>query len=119
MNLDIHRVVGVGSAVQDVEHGNREHRGTGATDVGVEGELHGFGSRLGHRQRDTQDGVGSETALVLRAIELDEGTIHHRLVPGVHAQESGTMCSSIFSMALRTLLAVISLVAISKLQSLS
>ena len=79
--LEVDRVVGVGAAVEDVHHRHRQQRRLAAAvelgQVAVE-RLAGVGrGRLGRRQRDAEDRVGAEPALVGRAVELD-----HRLVEG-------------------------------------
>ena len=83
--LDVDRVVGVGAAVQDVEHGYRQQRGGRAAEIGVERQAGEVGRRLGHRQRHAENGVGAEPALAGGAVELDESAVDEHLVPRVHA----------------------------------
>src|SRR4029077_5484383 len=43
--------------------------------------------RLGHRQADTEDGIGAETALVGRAVELDHHAVELRLLARLDARD--------------------------------
>ncbi len=79
--LEVDRVVGVGAAVEHVHHRHRQQRRLAAAvelgQVAVE-RLAGVGrGGLGRGQRDAEDRVGAQPALVGRAVELD-----HRLVEG-------------------------------------
>ena len=64
--LDVDVVVGVGAAVEHVHHGHRQGAGADAAEVLVERQAHRLGGGLGHGQRDAQDGVGAQLALVGR-----------------------------------------------------
>ena len=79
--LEVDRVVGVGAAVEHVHHRHRqEARLAAAVELGqvaVERLAGVDRRRLRRRQRDAEDRVGAEPALVRRAVELD-----HRLVEG-------------------------------------
>ena len=85
--LQVHVVVGVLAAVQDVHHGDGQHVGVEAAQVAVERQAQGLGRRLGHRQRGAQDGVGAQPALVRGAVGLDEQPVDLALVEGVHAHQ--------------------------------
>lgn len=72
--LEGQTATGVGATVQDVLEGNGKDvglLGTGEVrDVDVEGNTLLSSGGLGDSQGDTEDGVGTEVALVGRAIEL-------------------------------------------------
>ena len=59
----------------------------GAADIAVERQAGGFGRGLRHRQRDAENGVGAEAALVRRAVELDHRLVDVDLVFGFHAAD--------------------------------
>ena len=59
----------------------------GAADITVERQAGGIGGSLGHRQRNAEDGVGTEAALVGRAIQFDHGLVDMDLVLGFHAAD--------------------------------
>ena len=77
--LEVDRVVGVGAAVEHVHHRHRQQRRLAAAvelgEVEVERLPRVHRRRLGRGQRDPEQGVGAEPALVVGAVELD-----HRLV---------------------------------------
>ena len=81
--LEVDGVLGVGAAVQDVEHRDRERVRVGTAHGPVEGNLQLVGHRLGAGQRDGQDGVGPEPALVGRPVQVDQGEVDRPLVERV------------------------------------
>ena len=83
--LDVDRVVGMHPAVDDVHHRHRQQVRRRAADIAVERQAARDGCGLGGRERNTQNCVGAEPALVLGAVELDEGGVDAALVLGVHA----------------------------------
>ncbi|MNX46846.1 hypothetical protein D3C86_773940 [compost metagenome] len=85
--LDVDRVVGMGAAVDDVEHRNGKGTGRDAADVAVERHVDGVGGRLGNGQRDAEDGVGAKLGLVGGAVQLEHRLVDGDLVEGVHAGE--------------------------------
>src|SRR5690606_18811270 len=85
--LNIHVVVGMGSAVEDVHHGYRKLGGSRTADVAVEGHAQGVGGGMGHCQRYTQDCVGAELALVGCAVQLDHELIDADLIRGIPADD--------------------------------
>ena len=82
--LEGQTATGVGATVQDVLEGNGEDvglLGSGEVgDVSVKGNTLLSGSGLGNSQRDTEDGVGTELALVGGSIELVQEVINLGLV---------------------------------------
>ena len=73
------------ATIDDIHHRHGKKVRVGAAKVAIEGKSARFRRRFGHRQRDTEDGVGAEPALVGRAIELLEGIVDPPLLLGVHA----------------------------------
>src|SRR6185369_11787337 len=83
LNVDV--VVGVGAAVDDVHHRQRQLAGVGSADIFIQ-RLSGFlGRSLGNRQRYTQDRVGAEVRLEFGAVQLDHLHIDADLVVSFHA----------------------------------
>ena len=83
--LEVNGVVGVLAAVEDVEHGDGEGLGGGASEVAVEGEARGVGGGAGGGHGDGEDGVGAEFGLVGGAVEFDHFGVDALLVAGVEA----------------------------------
>ena len=85
--LQVHVVVGVLAAVEDVHHRHRKHVRVGSAQVAVQGKAEGLRRRLGHRQGGSQDGVGAQPPLVRGPVGLDEQQVDLALVDGVHAHQ--------------------------------
>jgi hypothetical protein len=83
--LEIHRIVGVGSAVDDVGHGNRQQSGVVGAEVFEQGLAEEICCGPGGGQGYAEDGVGAQLALVLGAVELDHGAVYLHLIQGVQA----------------------------------
>ena len=81
--LEVDRVVGMGAAIDDVHHRHRQGAGRGAADIFVERQAGGLGRGLGDGERDAEDSVGAEAALVFRAVELAHHVVDADLVLGV------------------------------------
>ncbi|MBA7695625.1 hypothetical protein ES703_104257 [subsurface metagenome] len=82
--LDIHVVVGMLAAIDDIHHGDRQgilFRLPG--EVGVERQAGGIGGGVGDGQGDPQDGVGAQAALVGGPIQVDHGSIQSGLIQGI------------------------------------
>jgi hypothetical protein len=62
----------------------------------------GIGGRLGHRQRDTEDRVGAEPALVRGAVEIQQGLVDDALFVGEMPMTAGAISSSTASTAFST-----------------
>ena len=61
----------------------------GATQVCVEGQTQGFGGGAGHSQRDTQDGVSAQLALVRGAVQIHHDLVNVALVQRIHPHNFG------------------------------
>jgi hypothetical protein len=85
--LEIHRVGGVRTTVQDVHQGHRHRARQRAAQVPVQGEstVDGGGTSDGHR--DTEDGVRPQLSLVWRPIEVDHRPVDLHLVDCVHTEQ--------------------------------
>jgi hypothetical protein len=75
------------AAVQDVEHRHRQHMCIHAAEVAVERHAERRCGRAGARQRDTEDGIGAELALVWSTVQRNQGEVDPALVAGVHAHQ--------------------------------
>ena len=85
--LDVDRIVGVHAAIDDVHHRHRQGPRCRAADIAVERQLVGSRCRLGGGERHAENGIGTEAALVGRAVESDHGFVDLDLGFGVHAAE--------------------------------
>ena len=77
----------MGAAVDDVHQRHRQHMRARAADIAVERQARLLRRRLRDRERDAEDGVGAEAALVGRAVELDHRAVDAELIVGVAARE--------------------------------
>ena len=77
------------SAVQHIQHGRGQNRSVDAAQVAVERNFKGLGhgARGGHG--DGQNGVGSQLALVRRAVQGNHGLVEQPLIGRVHAFQFG------------------------------
>ena len=100
--LEVHAVVGVVAAVEDVHHRHGQGIGADSAQIRVEGHVRGVGGGPGGGHGDAEDGVGAELALVGRAVQLD----HRRSIrPGRAASmpmSFGAISSLTFPTALST-----------------
>ncbi len=75
------------TAVEDVHHRHRQSARGGAADVTIERRFLGRSGRFCDGERDAEDSVGAEPALVGRAVERNKRLIDLGLRLGVHAAE--------------------------------
>ena len=85
--LEVHVVVCVLTAVEDVHHGRGQHVGVCAANVLVKRKLGGFRSSLRNGKGCAEDGVCAEVALVFGAVKLAHDRIDAALVVGFHADK--------------------------------
>ena len=85
--LDVEIVVGMGAAVDDVHHRNRQLHDAGTAEVTVQRQTGFFGGGLGHGHGDGQHGVGAETAFVFGTVQIDQGAVQKRLFAGVQPDD--------------------------------
>ena len=85
--LEIGRVLGMLAAVEDVEHRHGQDPRPGPAEVAVERQLMGIRCGMGACQRHAQEGIGTQPALVRRAVELEEHPVDAGLVSRVVADE--------------------------------
>ena len=83
--LHVDVVVGVGAAVDHVEHGHGQGARLLSAEVAVQRHLVGAGLGVGGGQGHPQDGVGAQAALVRGAVEVDHALVELALGAGVHA----------------------------------
>ncbi|MNT27025.1 hypothetical protein D3C72_1626340 [compost metagenome] len=75
------------AAVDDVHHRHRQLHRTRAAEVAVQRQAGFFCGSLGHGHRHRQHGVGAQAALVLGAVEVDQGAVQEGLLGGVQAHD--------------------------------
>ena len=85
--LHVHAGVSVGTAVQDVHHGNGKNVSVWAADVAVERQRGGLGRGLSGSDGNTEDGIGAEAGLIIRAVQLDERLVNEALVISFEASD--------------------------------
>ncbi len=73
------------STVEDVHHRNGQRARRGATQVTIEGQRHAVGGSFGNRERDAQDGIGSQALLIGCSVQLDHKLVNQHLVYGINA----------------------------------
>ena len=83
--LEIHVVVGVLAAVEDVHHRYGQRVGRGAAQVAIQRQSRPGGRGLGHRRGHRQERVGAQLAFVGRAVQLDHAAVDFFLEPRVDA----------------------------------
>jgi len=87
--LDVHIVVGMLPAVEDVHHGNRNVPGHDPAEVPVKRDFKNRRRRLGASHRHAQDGVRAQFPLVGRPVETDHGKIDVPLAQAIHPDDLG------------------------------
>ena len=87
--LDVDVGVGVRPTVEDVHHRDRQHVRVRAAEVAEERQVGRVGGGLGHGERDAEDRVGAELALVGGAVEVDQRGVDQALLGGLEADELG------------------------------
>lgn len=80
--LHVDVVVGVGAAVDDVHHRQREHRLAFSADVAIERHAAGGRRGLGGRERHREDRVRTQSRLGRASVELDHQAVECALVFG-------------------------------------
>lgn len=83
--LKVDAVVGMGTAVEDVHHGDGEHVAAATAKIAVKllARLHGSG--LGTGEGDTEDGIGTKTTLVGGAVKFNHLLVDGTLLFDIHA----------------------------------
>ena len=85
--LDVHVVVGVRAAVQDVHHRDRQHVRVRPAEVAEQRQAGRVRGRPGHRHADPDDGVRAEPGLVRRPVQVDQRLVDQPLVVGLVAEQ--------------------------------
>ena len=85
--LDLHIVGGVGTAIEDIHHGQGQTHRPRPPQVAVKGQACRCGRRPGRRQGDAEDGVGPQAALVRGTVPAHHGPVQPRLIQHVPAPE--------------------------------
>src|SRR5690606_18146212 len=105
--------------VEDVQHRHGQDVRVRPTDVAEEGQAGALGGGAGHGQRDTEDGVGAELALVGRAVQVDEGLVEDALLARLEPEDlRGDVVDDGVDGVLDALAEVTALVAVTALDGL-
>ena len=76
---------GMTAAVHDVQHGDGQRGGAYAAKVAVERQAKTIGGGVSQRQRDAQNCVGPQRALIRRSVQRQEPRVHGGLVDRIFA----------------------------------
>ncbi len=85
--LHINRVVGMGTAIDDIHHRHRHGAGRGTTNIAIERQTGIFCRCLGNREADAEDRIRAEIALVVGAVEGEHHLVDDDLLMGIHAEQ--------------------------------
>ena len=85
--LEVHVVVSMHAAVEDVHHGRGQQVRVRAADVLVQRLLSRLSSSLGAGQRRAEDGVRAQGTLVVGAVHLQHDVVDEALIVGLDADE--------------------------------
>ena len=85
--LEVNGVERVRATVDHVQHGHGQDVGIHSADVLRQLEVALCSRRLGNGERDGEQGVRAEAALVGGAVEIDHGLVHVALIGGFEALE--------------------------------
>ncbi|MPM30051.1 hypothetical protein SDC9_76593 [bioreactor metagenome] len=117
--LDVHVGVGVGATVEDVHHRHGKDVGRRTADVAVERQVGRLCGGVGDGQRDAEDGVGAQLALVRGAVEFEHGLVEEALLGGLEAQQlGGDLLDDVLDGLQDALAAVARIVAVTQLDGL-
>ena len=117
--LDVDVGVGVSATVENVHHRNGEHVGVRSAQVLVERKVGRVSGSVSGGQGDTEDGVGAQLALVVRAVELDHDLVDDALLAGVAAEHLlGDLLVDVLNSLENALAGVALLVAVAQLNGL-
>ena len=87
--LEVDAVVGVLAAVDDIEQRDGQDVRVRAAQVAEEGQVGRVRGRLGHRERDAEDGVRTAARLVLGAVRGDEDLVDDALLARLDTLDRG------------------------------
>ena len=85
--LKVNRGVRMGTAVDDVHHGDGKHLGIRAAQVFEEGQVKLHGGGFCHGQGDTQNGIGAQTGFVGRAVQVNHDFVNGGLKGSVMSRD--------------------------------
>ena len=107
------------AAVEDVHHGRGQDMAVHTAHVLVQRETGGLGSGLGAGQRHAQDGVSAQSALVVRAVQLQHHVVDSALIVGFETDERvGDLIVHMANGIQRALAQITLLVAVAQLNCL-
>ena len=116
--LQVDRVRRVHAAVDHVQHRHRERRRLLAAEVAKERLPRVCRRRLRRRERDAEDRVRAEPALVRGAVELDQPAVESGLLRRLHAEDGAADLAACVRDRLRDALAAPGRVAVAQLDRL-
>ena len=107
------------AAVEDVEHRHGKQRRVVAAEMSVERNALRSGSRVSNRQRYSQDRVGAQPRLRLRAVEVDQQLVERSLIGGAGTDDRfRDLPVHVVNSLEHALPAIAALIAITQLQRL-
>ena len=85
--LDIHVIIRMCTAVHDVHHWNRQGICVGTAQILIQRESTGLRGCLSYRQRNSEDGISTQTALVTGSVQSDHHFIDASLIGRFHTNQ--------------------------------
>jgi hypothetical protein len=91
--LDVDRIVGMLSPIDDVHHGHRQDACRSSADIAKERLTGGLGRCFGNGQRHSEYGVCAKATFVFGAVEFAHGHVNGHLFGSVKADDGlGDLC---------------------------
>ena len=117
--LNVDGIIGVLAAVQNVHHRHRQRARIGTADIAEQRHAQIVRRRLGDREGDAEDGVGTQARLVRRAVQIDHDIVDLHLLGRVHPADGVENLALDIAHGLQhALAAVAGLIAVAQLHSL-
>ena len=114
--LQVDGIVGVRAAIQNIHHGHGQQPRACASQIAIERRAPGCRCRARGGQRNGQDRIGAQTALIRRAIEIDHDAIDGGLLRGfVPVKRRGDFLAYVSDRIANALAEIARLIAIAQL----
>ena len=81
--LEIDRSVRVRTTVDDIGHRDGQDFGVGSAQITIQGQIQIGSGGFGVGQRDSQDRIGTQYGLGIRAVQFEHGLVHGHLIQGI------------------------------------
>ena len=85
--LDIHVVISMGAAIEKIHHRYWHDPSIRAANISIQWQATLYRRRFRYCQRSPKDRIGTQTSLIVRAIQGDQRGIDLRLCRGLHPEQ--------------------------------